>query len=166
NKSIENAQKRVEENNFGIRKRLLEYDDVMNKQRTYIYSRRQHALKGERIGIDIANMLYDVVENMVNTHDPARHDYFDLKHELMTVLTIDAPFTEEEYASLSKEDLIERLHTAAFETMNRKSERIVEVATPVIKDLYENQGYKGVIQVPITDGKKLFRLIVNVEQCY
>ncbi len=74
NKSIENAQKRVEENNYGIRKRLLEYDDVMNKQRTYIYSRRQHALKGERIGIDIANMLYDVVENIVNNHDAAQHD--------------------------------------------------------------------------------------------
>ncbi|MDE6315815.1 MAG: preprotein translocase subunit SecA [Muribaculaceae bacterium] len=166
NKSIENAQKRVEENNYGIRKRLLEYDDVMNKQRTYIYSRRQHALKGERIGIDIANMLYDVVENMINTHDPAMHDYYDLKHDLMSVLTIDAPFTEEEYASLAKEELIERLHATVMETMNRKSERIVEVATPVIRDLYENQGYKSVIQVPITDGKKLYRLIVNVEECY
>ena len=166
NKSIENAQKRVEENNFGIRKRLLEYDDVMNKQRTYIYSRRQHALKGERIGIDIANMLYDVVENIVNNHDAAQHDYYELKHELMTVLTIDTPFTEEEYPNLSKEELVTMLHDAAFETMNRKSERIVEVASPVIKDLYENQGYKSVIQVPITDGKRLFRLIVNVEQSY
>ncbi len=166
NKSIENAQKRVEENNYGIRKRLLEYDDVMNKQRTYIYSRRQHALKGERIGIDIANMLYDVVENIVNNHDAAQHDYYELKHELMTVLTIDTPFTEEEYPNLSKEELVTMLHDAAFETMNRKSERIVEVASPVIKDLYENQGYKSVIQVPITDGKRLFRLIVNVEQSY
>lgn len=129
NKSIENAQKRVEENNYGIRKRLLEYDDVMNKQRTYIYSRRQHALKGERIGIDIANMLYDVVENIVNNHDAAQHDYYELKHELMTVLTIDTPFTEEEYPNLSKEELVTMLHDAAFETMNRKSERIVEVAS-------------------------------------
>jgi preprotein translocase subunit SecA len=167
NKSIENAQKRVEENNYGIRKRLLEYDDVMNKQRTYIYSRRQHALKGERIGIDIANMLYDVVENIVNNHDAnVIGDYDDMNRELMSLMTVSAPFTEEEYRRLSKEEVVDKLHAAAFETMNRKSERIVEVATPVIKDLYENQGYKSIIQVPITDGKRLFRLIVNVEESY
>ncbi len=167
NKSIEKAQKRVEENNFGIRKRLLEYDDVMNKQRTYIYSRRQHALKGERIGIDISNMLYDVVENLVETHNPNQAgDYEDLNMELMKLMTIDAPFTEAEYRNLSKEDTIQALYTAAMETLSRKSERIVEVARPVIKDLYENQGYKSIIQVPITDGKRLFRLIVNVEESY
>jgi len=167
NKSIEKAQKRVEENNFGIRKRLLEYDDVMNKQRTYIYSRRQHALKGERIGIDISNMLYDVVENLIENHNPnVAGDYDDLNLELMSLMTIDAPFTEEQYRSMSKEELTDALHGAAMETMQRKSERIIEVATPVIKDLYENQGYKSIIQVPITDGKRLFRLIVNVEQSY
>ncbi len=167
NKSIEKAQKRVEENNFGIRKRLLEFDDVMNKQRTYIYSRRQHALKGERIGIDISNMLYDVVENLVNTYEPNQPGSFgDLNLELMSLMTIDAPFTEAEYANMDREEAITALHTAAMETMQRKSERITEVARPVIKDLYENQGYKSIIQVPITDGKRLFRLIVNVEESY
>ncbi|MDE7111439.1 MAG: preprotein translocase subunit SecA [Muribaculaceae bacterium] len=165
NKSIEKAQKRVEENNYGIRKRLLEYDDVMNKQRTYIYSRRQHALKGERIGIDITNMLYDVVENIVNEHDAnVTGDYEHMNHELMTLMTISAPFTEQEYKKMGKEELIDALHSAAIETMNRKSERIVEVAMPVITDLYENQHYEGIIQVPITDGKRLFRLIVNVKE--
>ena len=167
NKSIEKAQKRVEENNFGIRKRLLEFDDVMNKQRTYIYSRRQHALKGERIGIDIANMLYDVVENLVDTHNGNQPgEYAELNLELMSLMTIDAPFTEEQYRTMDREDAISALHAAAMETLSRKSERIVEVARPVIKDLYENQGYKGPIQVPVTDGKRLFRLIVNVEESY
>ncbi len=167
NKSIEKAQKRVEENNYGIRKRLLEYDDVMNKQRTYIYSRRQHALKGERIGIDISNMLYDVVENLVETHNPSQAgDYDDLNMELMQLMTIDAPFTADEYRNLSKEDSIQALYNAAIATLDRKSERIVEVARPVIKDLFENQNYKSMIQVPITDGKRLFRLIVNVEESY
>ncbi|MDE6534449.1 MAG: preprotein translocase subunit SecA [Muribaculaceae bacterium] len=165
NKSIEKAQKRVEENNYGIRKHLLEYDDVMNKQRTYIYSRRQHALKGERIGIDINNMLYDVVENLVNDHDPnVAGDYEHLNHELMTLMTISAPFTEAEYKNLSKEEQIDALHAAAIATMDRKSEKIIEVARPVITDLYENQHYEGIIQVPITDGKRLFRLIINVKQ--
>ena len=165
NKSIEKAQKRVEENNYGIRKRLLEYDDVMNKQRTYIYSRRQHALKGERIGIDINNMLYDVVENLVNEHDAnVSGDFEHLNHELMTLMTISAPFSEKEYKNMSKKEQVDALHAAAIETMNRKSERIVEVAQPVITDLYENQHYEGIIQVPITDGKRLFRLIVNVKE--
>jgi preprotein translocase subunit SecA len=167
NKSIEKAQKRVEENNYGIRKRLLEYDDVMNKQRTYIYSRRQHALKGERVGIDITNMLYDVVEDLLNQHDPAvPGEYALLSNDLLTMLTIEAPFTEKEFTSLDKEELVERMHAAAIEAMNRKSERIVEIAAPVIKDFYENRGYKDIIQVPITDGKRLFRLIVNVEESY
>ncbi|MBD5362490.1 MAG: preprotein translocase subunit SecA [Bacteroides sp.] len=165
NKSIEKAQKRVEENNYGIRKRLLEYDDVMNKQRTYIYSRRQHALKGERIGIDINNMLYDVVENLVNDHNPnLAGEYEHLNHELMTLMTISAPFIEEEYRNMSKEEQVIALHNAAIEAMNRKSEKIVEVALPVITDLYENQHYEGIIQVPITDGKRLFRLIINVKE--
>ena len=139
----------------------------MNKQRTYIYSRRQHALKGERIGIDISNMLYDVVENLIETHNPGQAgEYEDLNLELMKLMTIDAPFTEAEYRNLSKEDAIQALYDAAMETLGRKSERIVEVARPVINDLYENQGYKSIIQVPITDGKRLFRLVVNVEECY
>ena len=164
-KAIENAQKRVEENNFGIRKRLLEYDDVMNKQRTYIYNRRHHALLGERIGIDIANMLYDTIENLVNTHE-APNFYEDLKLDVFKVLTVELPFTETEYKSLGKEELIDRLYQAANEALNRKSQRIIEVAQPVIKDWVENRNAQGKILVPITDGKRIFNLRVDITDAY
>ena len=164
-RAIENAQKRVEENNFGIRKRLLEYDDVMNKQRTYIYTRRHHALMGERVGIDIANMFYDTVENLVANYDsPA--DYQQLSLELFKILTIETPFTEEEFRSISKEDAIDRIHAAAMEAFDRKGERICEVAMPVIRDCVENRGMKDMILVPITDGKRVFSLPVNVLDAY
>ena len=163
--AIGNAQKRVEENNFGIRKRLLEYDDVMNKQRTYIYNRRHHALLGERIGIDIANMMWDVIENLVNNYSsPA--DYQDLAMELYRVLTIEAPFTEDEYRNLSKEEAIERIHTAAQEAFDRKRQRIIDVAMPVIVDCVENRGFTGRIAVPMTDGKRFFNLVVNIDEAY
>lgn len=162
--AIGNAQKRVEENNFGIRKRLLEYDDVMNKQRTYIYNRRHHALLGERIGIDIANMMWDLIENLVNNYGPA--EYEDLNMELMRALTIEAPFTEEEYRNLSKEDAMEKLHTAAQEAFDRKSQRILDVAQPVITDCVENRGFKGRIAVPMTDGKRFFNLVVDIDEAY
>ncbi|MBO5272547.1 MAG: preprotein translocase subunit SecA [Muribaculaceae bacterium] len=164
-KAIENAQKRVEENNFGIRKRLLEYDDVMNKQRTYIYNRRQHALLGERIGIDIANMLYDTIENLVNTHE-APNFYEDLKLELFRVLTIEMPVSEQEYKSLSKQELTDRIYETANEALNRKSQRIIEVAQPVIKDWVENRNATGKIMVPITDGKRIFNLRVDITEAY
>ena len=164
-KAIENAQKRVEENNFGIRKRLLEYDDVMNKQRTYIYNRRHHALLGERVGIDIANMLYDTIENLVNTHE-APNFYEDLKLDVFKVLTIEVPFTEQEYKSLGKQELIDRLYQAANEALNRKSQRIIEVAQPVIKDWVENRNAQGKIMVPITDGKRIFNLRVDITDAY
>ncbi|MDE6574459.1 MAG: preprotein translocase subunit SecA [Muribaculaceae bacterium] len=157
NNAIETAQKRVEENNFGIRKRLLEFDDVMNKQRTYIYERRRHAVLGERIGVDIINMLYDTVENMVNNHENVT-DYPDLCTEIFRVLAIEAPFTEEEYGNMSKEDRIETLHAAAVEGLDRKSDRIREVAMPVINGMAENTDYDGLILVPITDGKRVFNL--------
>lgn len=162
--AIGNAQKRVEENNFGIRKRLLEYDDVMNKQRTYIYNRRHHALLGERIGIDIANMMWDVIENMVNNYGPA--DYEQLSLDLFKVLTIEAPFTEEEYRNLSKEDAVDKIHAAAQEAFDRKSKRILEVAQPVIKDCVENKNFTGKISVPMTDGKRFFNLVVDIEEAY
>ena len=164
-KAIENAQKRVEENNFGIRKRLLEYDDVMNKQRTYIYNRRHHALLGERVGIDIANMLYDTIENLVNTHE-APNFYEDLKLDVFKVLTIEVPFTEQEYKSLGKQELIDRLYQAANEALDRKSQRIIEVAQPVIKDWVENRNAQGKIMVPITDGKRVFNLRVDITDAY
>ncbi len=164
-KAIENAQKRVEENNFGIRKRLLEYDDVMNKQRTYIYSRRHHALLGERIGIDIANMFYDVIENLVNNFD-SPSDYNELSLELFKVLTIEPPFTEAEFRSMSKEEVIDKIHTAAMEGFDRKSQRIREIAMPVIKDCVENRGMDSMIVVPMTDGKRIFNLPVNIIDAY
>ena len=162
NNSIEKAQKRVEENNFGIRKHLLEYDDVMNKQRTYIYTRRHHALVGERIGIDISNMIYDAIENLVSNYEqPA--DFDDLAVELMRVLTIEPPFTAEEYANLEKEDRIERLHAAAIETLDRKSQRIREIVMPVVRASVE-EGQTGIRAIPITDGKRIFRILFDIEE--
>ncbi len=161
NNSIEKAQKRVEENNFGIRKHLLEYDDVMNKQRTYIYTRRHHALVGERIGIDISNMIYDAIENLVSNYEQAA-DFDDLTVELMRVLTIEPPFTAEEYANLEKEDRIERLHAAAIETLDRKSQRIREIVMPVVKASVE-EGQTGIRAIPITDGKRIFRILFDIE---
>ncbi len=163
--AIEKAQKRVEENNFGIRKRLLEYDDVMNKQRTYIYNRRHHALLGERIGIDIANMLYDCVENIVMTHDQP-NDYADFCLELFKVLSIESPLTEDEFRSLDREDRVERVREVAIEAMNRRNERIREVAMPVISQLIENSAYRGRIIVPVTDGKRVFNLRVDLQEAF
>ncbi len=164
-RAIENAQKRVEENNFGIRKRLLEYDDVMNKQRTYIYARRHHALVGERIGIDIANMFYDYVENLVNTYS-APADYDDMCMEMMRVLTIEAPFTETEWRNMDKEDVIDAIHTAAMESFERKSQRIVDVTFPVIERCLLQENFPPLITVPITDGKRVFQLRINLQEAY
>ncbi|MCH5247704.1 MAG: preprotein translocase subunit SecA [Muribaculaceae bacterium] len=165
-RAIENAQKRVEENNFGIRKRLLEYDDVMNKQRTYIYNRRHHALVGERIGIDIANMLYDLIENLIENYGQNPDDYDILAAETMRSLTIELPFTREELRNLTKEDAIDRLHEAANEALNRKSQRIIDITWPVIKEWVEVKGHKEKIIVPITDGKRLFNLPVDILEAY
>lgn len=164
-KAIENAQKRVEENNFGIRKRLLEYDDVMNKQRTYIYARRHHALVGERIGIDIANMFYDYIENLVNTYS-APADFDDMCLELMRVLTIEAPFTESEWRNMDKEEIIDTIHTAAIEAFERKSQRIVDVTFPVIERCLLQENFPPMIIVPITDGKRVFQLRINLQEAY
>ena len=163
--AIEKAQKRVEENNFGIRKRLLEYDDVMNKQRTYIYARRHHALLGERVGIDIANMLYDTIENIINNYPEADY-YEDMRLELMRVLAIEPPFTEDEFRNMEREDAINALYIAATQALDRKSERIIEMATPVIKDWVEDRNAKGLIIVPITDGKRVYQIRVDINKAY
>ena len=163
--AIENAQKRVEENNFGIRKRLLEYDDVMNKQRSYIYARRHHALLGERIGIDINNMMWDTIENLVNTYDSAS-GYSDLSMELLRILTIEAPFTEAQYRNMSKEDAIEAIAAAANETFERRSQHIIEVAEPVIRQCIEERNMEGRIAVPMTDGKRYYNLVVDLRKAY
>ncbi len=161
NNAIEKAQKRVEENNFGIRKRLLEFDDVMNKQRSYIYERRRHAVLGERIGVDILNMLYDTVENIVMSNEAA-NAYPDLCTELFRVLAIEAPFTESEYANMSREEKVERLHDAAVAALDRKSERIREIAMPILSRMAETTDYDGLVLVPITDGKRVFNLRVDL----
>ena len=163
--AIENAQKRVEENNFGIRKRLLEYDDVMNKQRSYIYARRHHALLGERIGIDINNMMWDTIENLVNTYDSAS-GYSDLSMELLRILTIEAPFTEAQYRNMSKEDAVEAIAAAANETFERRSKHIIEVAEPVIRQCIEERNMEGRIAVPMTDGKRYYNLVVDLRKAY
>ena len=160
--SIERAQKKVEENNFGIRKRLLEYDDVMNKQRTVIYTKRRHALMGERIGMDIVNMIWDRCAYAVELGD-----YENVKMEMFQTLAMEAPFTEEEYNSTKQEVLIEKAFEAAMANFKRKTERIATIATPVIKQVYENQGhmYEN-IMIPITDGKRMYNIPVNLKAAY
>ena len=154
-KSIERAQKKVEENNFGIRKRLIEYDDVMNKQRTVIYEKRRHALMGERIGMDIANIIWDRVVNIIENSG----DYQGCKEEFLHVLSMEIPFTSDEYINTQREQLHEKAFQAAIENFNRRTERIQTVAQPIIKQVYENQGsiYER-IMVPITDGRKMFNI--------
>ena len=162
-KSIERAQKKVEENNFGIRKRLIEYDDVMNKQRTVIYEKRRHALMGERIGMDIANIIWDRVVNIIENSG----DYQGCKEEFLHVLSMEIPFTSEEYINSQREQLHENAFQAAIENFNRRTERIQTVAQPIIKQVYENQGsiYER-IMVPITDGRKMFQIPCNLKEAY
>ena len=160
--SIERAQKKVEENNFGIRKRLLEYDDVMNKQRTVIYEKRRHALMGERIGMDISNIIWDRCVNIIENND-----YEGCKEEFLKILAIECPFTESEFGNMSKEDLEERAFQDAIANFERKTERIQTVAWPIIKDVYEKQGamYER-IMVPITDGKRVYNIPCDLKEAY
>ncbi len=161
-KSIERAQKKVEENNFGIRKRLLEYDDVMNKQRKVIYERRRHALMGERIGMDIANMFYDTTAMMADVYGD---DYAALAQEMLEVFCIDMPFTEEGMKELKPGQVANRLYDAALESFKRRMDRIAEVADPVIQRVYEEKGQQFEnILVPITDGKRMFQVSVNLKK--
>ena len=162
-KSIERAQKKVEENNFGIRKRLIEYDDVMNKQRTVIYEKRRHALMGERIGMDIANIIWDRVVNIIQNSG----DYQGCKEDFLHVLSMDVPFSSEEYINMQPDMLYENAFQAAIVNFNRKIERIQTVAQPIIKQVYETQGqmYER-IMVPITDGRKVFNIPCNLKEAY
>ena len=162
-KSIERAQKKVEENNFGIRKRLIEYDDVMNKQRTVIYEKRRHALMGERIGMDIANIIWDRVVNIIENSG----DYQGCKEEFLHVLSMEVPFTSDDYINQQREVLTENAFQAAISNFNRRTERIQTVAQPIIKQVYENQGsiYER-IMVPITDGRKMFNIPCNLKEAY
>ncbi|MBQ7510355.1 MAG: preprotein translocase subunit SecA [Prevotella sp.] len=161
-KSIERAQKKVEENNFGIRKRLLEYDDVMNKQRTVIYEKRRHALMGERIGMDIANTIWDRVSTIIE-----RNDYEGCKEEFIHLFAMEVPFTEQQFQSEKPDKLAEDAFQAALANFTRKTDHIREVAWPVIKRVYEEQGqmYER-IMVPITDGRRVYNIACNLEEAY
>ena len=162
NKGIERAQKKVEENNFGIRKRLLEYDDVMNKQRTVIYEKRRHALMGERIGMDISNMIWDRVVTIIE-----KNDYQGCKDAFIEVLAMEVPFSEEEFMSVNRDDLAERSFEAAMGNFKRRIEHLAEIAMPVITNVYENQGdvYEN-IMIPITDGKLVYNIRSNLKEAY
>ena len=161
-KSIERAQKKVEENNFGIRKHLLEYDDVMNKQRTVIYEKRRHALMGERIGMDITNVIWDRVVNIIE-----KNDYTGAKEEFMKILAMEMPFTEEEFDSNTKAELEERAFQDAMASFKRHTDRIQADAYPVIKKVQEEQGamYERIL-VPITDGRNLYQIPANLKEAY
>ena len=162
-KQIERAQKKVEENNFGIRKRLLEYDDVMNKQRTVIYTKRRHALIGERIGMDIVNMIWDRCCNIAENFP-----YDDAKLEFLRVLAMELPFaTQEEYDKLDPEARAEKCFDAAIENFKRKTERMASTAQPNIEYIYQKtEGKDGIVSVPITDGRLLYNIPVSIVKAY
>ena len=161
-KSIERAQKKVEENNFGIRKRLIEYDDVMNKQRTVIYEKRRHALMGERIGMDIANIIWDRVVNIIENND-----YEGCKEEFLHILSMEVPFTSDEFFNQQREVLTETAFQAAIGNFNRRMEKVQTVAMPIIKAVYENQGHMYErIMVPMTDGRRMYNIPCNLKEAY
>ncbi|MBP7097122.1 MAG: preprotein translocase subunit SecA [Prevotella sp.] len=161
-KSIERAQKKVEENNFGIRKHLLEYDDVMNKQRTVIYEKRRHALMGERIGMDITNVIWDRIISILD-----KNDYEGVKEEFMKVLAMESPFDQEEFENSTKDTLEERAFQDAMAAFKRHTERIQADAYPVIKQVQESQGemFERIL-VPITDGRNMYQIPCNLKNAY
>ena len=161
-KQIERAQKKVEENHFGIRKRLLEYDDVMNKQRTVVYEKRRHALMGERIGMDISNTLWDRIVTIIENND-----YQGCKEEFIRLFAMEVPFTEQEFISGNHDELAEKSFQLALQNFNRRTEKICEVAWPVIKRVYENEGdrYERIL-VPVTDGRKVYNIGCNLKEAY
>ena len=162
-KQIEKAQKKVEENHFGVRKHLLEYDDVMNSQREVIYKKRRHALFGERLSIDINNMMMDFGEKLIEEYQDAK-DFEGFKMELLSSMGIDAPFSEEEFDRSKTKELAEKLFNAALEHYKEKARIIGEKTLPVIKNVYENQTHFENIAIPITDGKRGMNVIVNLKK--
>ena len=165
-KSIERAQKKVEENNFGIRKRLLEYDDVMNSQREVIYTRRRHALFGERLDVDIQNTMYDVIQSIVDQYH-GNADYEDFNFELIRTLSVESPVSREDYMALNNEEIVEAVFKVIAQSYKRKTEHIAKQAYPVIKDVYENNArqYENIV-VPISDGLRVFQIITNLQKAY
>ena len=161
--SIERAQKKVEENNFGIRKRLIEYDDVMNQQRNLIYAKRRHALMGERIGVDITNMIYETAEVILNEAKSA-NDYEGLKFDAMQTFAIELPFGEEEFSRTKRDILSEKLAEAALDSFKRRMDKLMQIADPQIQYVYETKGqmYENIL-IPITDGKRVYNIAVNLK---
>ena len=164
-KSIERAQKKVEENNFGIRKRLLEYDDVMNAQRKAIYKKRRNALYGDRLDIDIDNMFYDVCETMVGTYGKENFDEFEL--DLIRLIGIDSPVSKEEYATIDRQVLIEKVYASMCEQYQRKNDKIIQKALPQVKHVFETMSdrYKNIV-FPLSDGKREMQMVLNLEEAY
>jgi preprotein translocase subunit SecA len=164
-KSIERAQKKVEENNFGIRKRLLEYDDVMNSQREVIYKQRRHALHGERISTDISNMIYDTAYSIVSANYGG--DFETYKMDLLRFLSVESPVTEQEFYKINQDHLTEKIYQKAIESYKRKTDLITKQAYPVVKNVYEKERgqYENII-FPITDGLKAYNIMVNLAKAY
>ncbi|WP_299053301.1 preprotein translocase subunit SecA [uncultured Polaribacter sp.] len=165
-KSIERAQKKVEENNFGIRKRLLEYDDIMNAQREFVYKRRRHALDGKRLQVDIANMIYDTCESIINNNKAAK-DFQNFEFELIRFSSMTSPFNEEEFGKKSEKELADILYNEVAKHYKNKIERNAVLAFPVIKDVFENEGdkYERIV-VPFTDGTKSLQVVTNLKEAY
>ncbi|MFY0631330.1 MAG: preprotein translocase subunit SecA [Flavobacteriaceae bacterium] len=165
-KSIERAQKKVEENNFGIRKRLLEYDDIMNSQREFVYKRRRHALDGNRLQIDIANMIYDTCEAIINQNKEAK-DFQNFEFELIRFTSMTSPFSEDEFNSLTEQELASKLYDVITAHYKAKVERNAVLTYPVIKDVFENEGdkYERIV-VPFTDGIKTLQVATNLKDAY
>ena len=163
-RSIENAQKRVEENNFGIRKRLVEYDDVMNAQRKGVYGRRQNALKGERIGTDIANMVYEVAQDIANS--PYEGGYEEMGEKIRKSLAIDTPFTEEQYTKMDPEQVADTLSEAAMKNLQRSKDKMEKAVMPYVKDFVEERGATGFIGIPVSDGRRVFNIRTDIQQAY
>ncbi len=165
-KSIERAQKKVEENNFGIRKRLLEYDDVMNAQREVVYKRRRHAIQGERLKVDIANMIYDTCE-VISETNKAADDFKNFEFELIKYFSITSPVSEEEFNSLGFQEIANKVYTVAYDHYQDKMERSATTAFPVIKNVYENETNKFErIVVPFTDGIKTLNVVTDLKEAY
>ncbi|QXP61665.1 preprotein translocase subunit SecA [Olleya sp. HaHaR_3_96] len=165
-KSIERAQKKVEENQFGVRKRLLEYDDVMNSQREVVYKRRYNALFGERLRVDLANMIYDTSEGIAESNKGAS-DFKNFEFELIRFFSMSSPITEAQFNKMSALDIAQTIYKAGFEHYKEKMERNAEIAFPVIQNVYENQRdqYKRIV-VPFTDGVKNIQVVTDLEKAY
>ena len=162
-KSIERAQKKVEENNFGIRKRLLEYDDVMNSQREVIYKKRRHALLGERLSVDVANMMFDVTDNLVDSYHK-EGDFENFDFDLIRSFSMDSPVSQQDFMKNSSEQVVDAVYAKVLDTYKRKVDTISQQAYPVLKDVYERMShvYENVV-VPISDGVKVFQVVTNLK---